>query len=366
MAYFNGYTPQQSNDLYPTTGTSDDWAYGELGIAAYTYEMGTTFFQSCSTFENTIYPDNLPAILTAFKSARRPYMNPPGPDSLNIAVTPETVYQGLPVELDATANDTRFTNENGIEPSQEISATRFSIDNPSWITDTLTYSMAATDGSFNETIEDVQATIDTSAITPGRHTIFVESQDADGNWGLLSAAFLWVEQGDYLVSLSPETDSLSGDAGQPVTYTLQLNNIGLNADTYDVAVDSLWSTGAPLTVGPLDPSTSITFTVQVDIPITATHGESDVALVSVTSQALPTITDSSTLTTQALQHGVEVQPPSDSQSGDPGQAIVYSLQVTNTGDTPDTFTLALSEHTWQTDAPSSLGPLDPARASASR
>jgi hypothetical protein len=25
MAYFNSYTPQQSNDLYPTSGTSDEW-----------------------------------------------------------------------------------------------------------------------------------------------------------------------------------------------------------------------------------------------------------------------------------------------------------------------------------------------------
>ena len=59
MAYFNGYTPQQSHDLYGTTGTSDDWAYGVLGIASYTIEMGTDFFQDCASFESTIYPNNL-------------------------------------------------------------------------------------------------------------------------------------------------------------------------------------------------------------------------------------------------------------------------------------------------------------------
>jgi hypothetical protein len=39
-AYFNGYTPQQSIDLYITDGTTDDFAYGDLGVAAYCWELG--------------------------------------------------------------------------------------------------------------------------------------------------------------------------------------------------------------------------------------------------------------------------------------------------------------------------------------
>ena len=38
----------QSIGLYPTSGTSDDWAYGDLGIAAFTFEMGTTFMPAYS------------------------------------------------------------------------------------------------------------------------------------------------------------------------------------------------------------------------------------------------------------------------------------------------------------------------------
>ena len=73
FAYFNGYTPEQSIDLYPTDGTTDDFAYGDLGLAAFTFEMGTDFFQDCSTFENTIVPANMPALPYAAKSARLPY-----------------------------------------------------------------------------------------------------------------------------------------------------------------------------------------------------------------------------------------------------------------------------------------------------
>ncbi|MFC4077284.1 M14 family metallopeptidase [Salinithrix halophila] len=39
MAGTNGYTPQQSSDLYITDGDMTDWAYGEHKIFAYTFEM---------------------------------------------------------------------------------------------------------------------------------------------------------------------------------------------------------------------------------------------------------------------------------------------------------------------------------------
>lgn len=39
MAATNGYTPQQSSDLYVTDGDSIDWMWGQHGIWAYTFEM---------------------------------------------------------------------------------------------------------------------------------------------------------------------------------------------------------------------------------------------------------------------------------------------------------------------------------------
>ena len=81
LGYFNGYTPEQSYLLYTTDGTTDDFAYGELGLAAYTIEMGNTFFQDCATFESSIVPRNLPALLYAAKAARNPYLSPAGPEA---------------------------------------------------------------------------------------------------------------------------------------------------------------------------------------------------------------------------------------------------------------------------------------------
>ena len=39
MAASNGYTPEQSSDLYITDGSIDDWLWGTQKIFAYTFEM---------------------------------------------------------------------------------------------------------------------------------------------------------------------------------------------------------------------------------------------------------------------------------------------------------------------------------------
>lgn len=194
FGYFNGY--QVCSDcLYIADGTTDDWAYGELGVAAYTFELGTEFFQQCSVFENTIYPDNLPALIYAAKAARLPYQNPAGPDAINLALSNTTVAAGTAVNLTATINDTRYnSNGQGNEPTQNIQAARYSIDTPSWRGGT-TFAMTASDGAFNSKVEGAAATIDTAGLAVGRHTIFVEGQDVNGNWGVTSAIFLTVEPG---------------------------------------------------------------------------------------------------------------------------------------------------------------------------
>ncbi len=43
MAGWNGYTPQQSCDLYYTHGSSDDWLYGNTSTLAITVELDTAF-----------------------------------------------------------------------------------------------------------------------------------------------------------------------------------------------------------------------------------------------------------------------------------------------------------------------------------
>ena len=191
FAYSNNYTPQQSISLYPTDGTTVDFAYGTLGVAAYTFEIGTAFFETCDSFVSTVIPENMPALLYAAKVIRTPYQTPAGPEALNVTASPVNVPQGSPAVLTATLNDTRSNNTNGAEPAQNIAAAEYYVDVPPWDTahDPVAHPMAASDGSFNSTIENVTAAVGTGSLTAGRHILFVHGQDAAGNWGPFSAAF---------------------------------------------------------------------------------------------------------------------------------------------------------------------------------
>ncbi|ADO74773.1 M14 family metallopeptidase [Stigmatella aurantiaca] len=192
--YFNGYQAcQVASCLYAATGSTDAFSYGELGVASYTFEMGNAFFESCSAFENTILPKNLPALYYAFKAARRPYQVAAGPDAITLTVSASTVSRGTDVTLFARADDTRYGTNGGTEASQVILGARYSIDAPSWVSGTPTYAMNPVDGLFNSTAESVQATVFTSGLAPGRHTLFVEARDSQGNWGVPSAIFLNVQ-----------------------------------------------------------------------------------------------------------------------------------------------------------------------------
>ncbi|MCE7980165.1 MAG: hypothetical protein DYG89_03150 [Caldilinea sp. CFX5] len=193
FGYYNGY--QVCNGpvcLYGTSGTTDDFIYGEFGTASYTFELGTDFFQACTLFTADIIPRNMPALYYAAKAARRPYQNPAGPEALNVTVSPATANQGQLTTLTATLDDTRYNSNGwGAEPVQNIMAAQYTLDAPSWAGG-VPVPMNATDGAFDAAGENVIAAIDTSGLAVGRHTLFVEGQDAAGNWGVLAATFLWV------------------------------------------------------------------------------------------------------------------------------------------------------------------------------
>ncbi|MCW2681182.1 MAG: Carboxypeptidase precursor [Frankiales bacterium] len=64
MAAYNGYTPQKSIDLYVTTGTCSDYAYGALGSIGYTFEhAGSSFHPPYPTTVPEMYAKNRVALM---------------------------------------------------------------------------------------------------------------------------------------------------------------------------------------------------------------------------------------------------------------------------------------------------------------
>ena len=79
FGYFTAYQVCPSGGvgcLYQTSGSNDDWIYGELGVAAYTFELGIQFFESCSYFEDSVLDKNIKALLYAFKSVHNVSFRP--------------------------------------------------------------------------------------------------------------------------------------------------------------------------------------------------------------------------------------------------------------------------------------------------
>jgi len=177
FAAFNGYTAQQAMFLYPTNGTTDDWSYGELSIASYTFEIGSSsdgFYPSCSRYDQLVQP-NVEALLYAAKVARTPYLTSFGPDATLTATLTSTV--GLTwVSVQAMLTGTR-----------PISAAEAYLDTPPWAGGT-PHALTPADGHWDSTFEAARGDIGT-ALLPGRHTILVRGQDTGGYWGPVSAVF---------------------------------------------------------------------------------------------------------------------------------------------------------------------------------
>lgn len=62
------YTPEQSNELYPAAGITDDWAYGKHGVFCYTVELAQQFIPPANQVEE-IVSDNIEAAMMVLNRA---------------------------------------------------------------------------------------------------------------------------------------------------------------------------------------------------------------------------------------------------------------------------------------------------------
>jgi hypothetical protein len=239
LAFFNGYEARLGS-LYPVDGSTKDWAYGRLGTAAFTIEMGTDFFEECAPFESTIYPDNLSMLIYAAKAARGPWRLAAGPEVVAPTPLPTVVVPGEPVVVDATANDTRYEPGSG-EPTQPIAGAQLYVDVPPWSPGATPVAMAAVDGSFNSTVEQVRATVATGALGNGRHTVYLQAVDSAGSWGVVSAAFFWVLDPSQAAHIAGEVRSASG--GQPLAATVSAGPFSTGSDPGNGSYDLMLPAG---------------------------------------------------------------------------------------------------------------------------
>jgi hypothetical protein len=261
MSFYNGYTTGQGSEiLYATTGTTDDWAYGVLGIPAFTFELGPSsgtcsgFTPAYSCVDSTFWPLNRPALLYAAKNVRQPYVSTLGPNAINLNLSASSVVQGASATLNATINDAQYgSNGFGIPTAQTVDAAEYYIDTPPWAGGTAV-ALNASDGTFNATNEGATASINTSSLSVGRHTIFVRGRDSAGNWGATSAIWLTVTDPSAptptptpLPTATPTPTPSPTPGPGPIFSDNFETNLGwtTNASGTDTATAGQWERGDP-------------------------------------------------------------------------------------------------------------------------
>lgn len=205
LAWYNGYYPEKSNELYGADGAADDNAYGQLGVAAFTFELGgdaQIFRPTCDYVDNTLVPDNLKALIYAAKVAKTPYITAAGPDIDNLTLSANNVASGTVITLTGLASDLHFNNANGTESTQNISTVQMFVDELPWDMNATALQLVASDGNFDSGSESFTGQIDTSGMLQGQHKIYLQSTDSDGVTGVPYAYFFDVVDPNLLGSLS--------------------------------------------------------------------------------------------------------------------------------------------------------------------
>jgi len=185
-ARYNGYNPIQTIQLYPTSGTSQDFAYGELGVAGFGMETGSGG-GSCGGFMppyscmDGFWNLNRPVLLYFAKICRTPYMTGEGPvtDSLTI-----TRQQGA--RFGVYSLRAQITDAASGEAGQNIAAAEAYVNLPPWRAGAVAVPLTAEDGNFNTPTEFAIGDV---RVPAGKHIIFVRGRDAAGNWGPVKAVF---------------------------------------------------------------------------------------------------------------------------------------------------------------------------------
>ena len=182
--------------LYIADGASNDWAYGELGAAAFAVEIGEDFFEPYTYTQSILWPQNRGMMLYMAKASRMPYLITRGPDATLVSSNPMTVTQGITSELSAhqlcLGVPWRYSNY-----MQNVAAAEYYLDTPPWAGGTACRH-AGSRWTFDEPVEGVQASVQTGSIPVGRHILFVRGRGVNSyegyqSWGPISASWLDVQ-----------------------------------------------------------------------------------------------------------------------------------------------------------------------------
>jgi uncharacterized membrane protein len=158
------------------------------------------------------------------------------------------------------------------------------------------------------------------------------------------------------VSIPTAQRSKDNSPGGTLTYTVTVTNTGSAVDSYSLRVSdnaspSWGPTLSENSISNLDSDASQTVTLTVTIPSAAENGARDKITVTATSQTDNTVSDNDSCVAHCVVEnkppenvGVQVLISPTSKSGKSGEKLDFSVTVTNTGSSTDTFALTATDN----------------------
>ncbi|KZN68202.1 hypothetical protein N473_07195 [Pseudoalteromonas luteoviolacea CPMOR-1] len=210
LAAYSGYVAYQVGNRFHVGGSAGGYAYGQLGVASFTYELGREFFEHCGNFEGEIFPNTLKSLIYAAKVAKAPYKISGGPQILDyklegagdVAVPP-----GTPINLTAGIYDDFFGNQSytPLPPSQAVKKVKLVIKKQGeGVVQKL--KLPAADGIYDSPREQLNYALDTSNWDDGRYTLILKAQDVTGQWGVKYAKYLTIDDDASAQNKAPVAD----------------------------------------------------------------------------------------------------------------------------------------------------------------
>ena len=191
----------------PTTqfhGTPEDYVYGELGVPALAYAIGSgsegQYFMNCWDFEQELNA-NLNMLIRAAKASFAPYSLPTGPEITNLNIQPHIENGQILWQLSAVAktNLYRFTTD----PTPIGASAVYSFDLAPWQEGAVLYDIQPEDGSWDKAEEALFAELEVSTLQPGQHRVYVQAALEDGTAGLASAGTITIDPEEPLPTDTP-------------------------------------------------------------------------------------------------------------------------------------------------------------------
>ncbi len=178
--------------LYAASGTTDDQAYGALGLAAFTFEVGDNgFFESCGIFEASTVSKNIDALIYALKAARRPYTEPAGPEVTELTAFNNVQENDFEITVSAKASDARsFSGGQGDETIHSVVRAAMYFNTSPETAGAQAFQMDAVDGNFNSPTEAITVRVPAILLQPGRNVVYVTATDSANQTGVITSTFV--------------------------------------------------------------------------------------------------------------------------------------------------------------------------------